>query len=135
MDIRKLFSNRSVPIIAVTALMACATTGTTSTTSGARRDPNLLTGDEIAASNQATAYDAIARLRPMFLKTRGRTTVVGQANDYAVVFVNGQRFGDLSSLRGISASTVAEARFVPGTDAVTRYGMEYGAGVIDIKTR
>ncbi len=114
-------------------VMACASAGTS--TSGVRRDPNLLTQQEIADANVSTAYEAIQKLRPMFLKTRGRTTINGQANDYAIVFVDGQRFGDLTSLNGIVASSVLEARFLPGTDAVSRYGMQYGGGVIEIKTR
>ena len=99
--------------------MACATAGTS--TPRVRHDPNLLTQQEIAAANVSTAYEAISKLRPMFLKTRGRTTINSGANDYAVVFVDGQRFG--------------EARFLPGTEAVTRYGMQYGGGAIDIRTR
>ncbi|PYO50021.1 MAG: hypothetical protein DMD72_03505 [Gemmatimonadetes bacterium] len=115
------------------AVMACASAGTS--TPGVRRDPNVVTQQEIADAHVSTAYEAIQRLRPMFLKTRGRTTVNGQANDYAIVFVDGQRFGDLNSLNNIVANSVLEARFLPGTEAVNRYGMEYGGGVIDIKTR
>jgi len=51
------------------------------------------------------------------------------------VFVDGQRFGDLNSLNNIVASSILEARYLPAPDAVTRYGMQYGGGVIDIKTR
>jgi hypothetical protein len=112
---------------------ACASAGTSKP--GVHRDPNVLTQDEIAAAKVATAYEAIQQLRPMFLRTRGRTTVNSQANDYAVVFVDGQRYGDLSSLNGIVASSVLEARFLSGPDAVNRYGMQYGSGVIEIKTR
>jgi outer membrane receptor for ferrienterochelin and colicin len=119
--------------LTLVALMACATAGTR--TPGVRRDPNLLTQQEIAEANVSTAYEAISKLRPMFLKTRGRTTINGEANDYAVVFVDGQRFGSLNSLNNILASSILEARFLPGSEAVNRYGMQYGGGAIDIKTR
>ena len=124
---------RSIRALTLVAVMACATTGTSAPR--VRRDPNLLTQQEIAAANVSTAYEAISKLRPMFLKTRGRTTINSEANDYAVVFVDGQRFGDLHSLNNIVAASILEARFLPGTEAVTRYGMQYGGGAIDIKTR
>ena len=124
---------RSVCAFTLVAVIACASAGTS--TPGVRRDPNIITKQEIAAANVSTGYEAISKLRPMFLKTRGRTTINGQANDYAIVFVDGQRFGDLNSLNNIVASSILEARFLPGTEAVTRYGMEYGGGVIDIRTR
>lgn len=114
------------------ALMACASAGSSP---GVQRDSNVLTQQEIMASGEGNAYDAIAALRPLFLRTRGRTTINADASDYATVFVDGQRYGDLNSLRGIVASQVLEARYLRSTDAVAKYGMRYGSGVIDIKTR
>ena len=52
----------------------------------------------------------------------------------ATVFLDGQRYGDLNSLRTIVASSVYDARHLSATDAVTRYGMQYGGGVIEIRT-
>jgi hypothetical protein len=126
-------SIKSLYAVMVVATMACASAGT----AGARthREPNVITQDEIAASNEATAYDAIARLRPLFLKTRGRTTINAQTDEYATVFLDGQRYGNLSSLRSIVASQILEARYLPAAEAVGKYGMQYGSGVIDIKTR
>ena len=56
-------------------------------------------------------------------------------SDYAAVFLDGKWFGDLSSLRNISAPQISSIHFIRGTDAVTLYGMQYGAGVIDVKTK
>ena len=52
----------------------------------------------------------------------------------ATVFLDGQRYGDLNSLRTIVASSVYDAHHLSATDAVTRYGMQYGGGVIEITT-
>jgi hypothetical protein len=112
---------------------ACASAGPA--VPGVHRDPNVITHEEFMASNEGNAYDAIAKLRPLFLKSRGRSTINADANDYAIVFVDGQRFGDLSSLRNIVAASVLEARHLSGADAVGKYGMQYGGGVIEIATR
>src|SRR5215208_484137 len=111
--------------LAVAASMSCASTAATTST-GTRRDANVITQQEIQAISASTAYDVISRLRPNFLRSRGRSTVNTAANDYAVVFLDSQRFGGLSSLRTITSDQIREIRFIPGTAAVTKYGMEYG---------
>jgi hypothetical protein len=122
---------RPLRTMALATLMACASTPT----AGVHRDPNLITAAEIANSNESNAYDVVSRLRPMFLKSRGRTTINGPDYEYATVFVNGQRYGELSTLKMIVANQVDEIRYMGTGDAVSRYGMQYGTGVIDVKLK
>lgn len=119
--------------VMVVMLTACATASPG--TPGLSRDANVITREEIAASMENNAYDAVAKMRPLFLKSRGSRTLDPQAISTATVFVDGQRFGELSSLRGISAISVEFIRYLPGTDAVTKYGMQYGQGAIEVFTR
>jgi hypothetical protein len=127
---------RALSILAAATVMACATAGAGgSGTTVDANSPNVITGDQITASAQTNAYDVVSRLRPNFLKSRGRTTVYGQGSDYATVFLDGQSYGDLSSLRNIAASQISSIHFIRGTDAVTTHGMQYGAGVIDVRTK
>ena len=100
----------------VVALTACASAGNKS---GTPKDSSVITREEIATSMESNAYDAVARLRPLFLKSRGRTTINGEVNDYATVFVDGVRYGDLSTLRGIVTNQIQMIRFLGGPDAVT----------------
>jgi hypothetical protein len=122
---------QSLRTMALATLLACAT----NPTPGIHRDPNLITADEIATSNESNAYDVVARLRPMFLKSRGRTTINGPDYEYATVFVDGQRYGDLSTLKNIVANQIESIRYLSTGDAVARYGMEYGTGAIDVRLR
>ena len=126
-------STKLVYILAAFALSACASGGHGTP----QRDYNLITQSEITAQNGTNAWDVISHLRPQFLKTRGRTSIqtATVASEYAAVFLDGQFFGDLNSLRNIASITVREIRYLPVTEAVTRYGMQYGNGVIDIRTR
>ncbi|HEY0529014.1 MAG TPA: hypothetical protein VGD02_09300 [Gemmatimonadaceae bacterium] len=126
--------NRTLSILVVAAAMACAPAATTNPT-GVRRQANVITQPEVQASFESNAYDVVNKLRPMFLKTRGRTTVQGQAQEYASVFLDDQYFGDLNSLRNIAATQIQEIRYYPGTEVATKFGMQYGAGVIAVKTR
>jgi len=119
---------------AIVGLSACA-----STSGGGRmKDYNVISQDEITAQNGTNAFEVISHLRPQYLKTRGRTSIQGQptvASEYASVFLDSQYYGDLNSLRNVAAINIREIRYLPANEAVTRYGMQYGNGVIEIRTR
>lgn len=125
--------SRLTHAVMVVALTACATAS--SGAPKASRDANLITREEIAASMETNAYEVVVRLRPLFLKSRGSTTLDPLALTTATVFVDGQRYGEVGSMRGISANSVDHIRYIPGSDAVTKYGMQYGKGAIEVTTR
>ncbi len=120
-------------LMAVAAAIGCASAGATSGQTAVPRRGAVLTAEEIAAAHadNATAYDAIARLRPNWLAARG-------AMAYAKVFVDGQQYGALDSLRSISASHVNGMRYYDVTQSNARFGVQGGgAGAIEftMKTR
>lgn len=124
-----------VYVAAIVGLSACASAGGGKTK---LKDYNVIPQSEITAQNGTNAFDVISHLRPQYLKTRGRTTIQGSptvASEYAAVFVDSQFFGDLNSLRDIASINIKEIRYLPANEAVTRYGMQYGNGVIEIRTR
>jgi hypothetical protein len=128
--------------VALAAIMACAAPAPTS---GALppgvlpRRPNILTLDEMAAAHAdgTTAYDAIARLRPNWLAAHGLTSTLGGGGgtEFAIVFVDGQQYGDLTSLRTIPAYHVGEFRYYNITEAGAKFGLRGGSsGVIEVIT-
>src|SRR3954462_3767445 len=122
-------------VLAAVGLAACASAGATSHPA---KDYNVISQSEITAQNGVNAYDVISHLRPQYLKTRGRTTIQtapSVASEYASVFVDSQFYGDLNSLGNIPSINIKEIRYLPSNESVTRYGMQYGNGVIEIKTR
>ena len=133
-----MVGKRFFSIVVAAAAFACASGGASgSDTGGARRDSNVITADEIAASHETNAFDAISRLRPLFLRTRGRSSLSAGTNssDYATVFLDNQPYGDLTTLKNITSEQIKQIRWYNGPDAVTKYGMQYGSGVISIETR
>jgi hypothetical protein len=120
-------------VLTLAATVACASSGTAGT--AVHREPNLITEQEIAASNESNVYDVVNRLRPMFLKTRGRSTINSGGSEYASVFLDGQYYGELSSLRNIVVTQIHEIRYLSGPDAVSRYGMRYGSGAVDVRSK
>ena len=125
-------------LIAVAALLGCTPAGGTSNAPGTLTVPrrtDLLTAEEIVAANanNATAYDAVARLRPNWLVGHG---VAAQGTEFAAVYVDGQPHGDLQSLRNIPAYHVGDIRYHDITQAGARFGIRAGTGgVIEVRMR
>ncbi len=118
--------------IALLLVTACASSGTNK--SGQRRDRNVITRAEIDQSPEHSALTLIRTLRPGMLSDRGKTSIA-QQDPGIIVFLNGQRYGDLSSLDAIEVSTIQEIRFLDAAQAQQRYGMGYPQGVILITGR
>ena len=124
-------------LVGVAAILGCASSGTPET-GVARNNPKLLTAEEISASHAdaATAYDAIARLRPNWLASHGPMSSSPQNSATAAVFVDGQQYGDITSLRNIPAYHVAAIRYYDITEAGAKFGIKAGyGGAIEVTSR
>lgn len=118
-------------------LAACATGGATRN-NRAKGSRNVITSAELrAAPNATTALDAVRRLRPQFLQTRGDVTLGNGApnSPLPIVFVDGQRYGTVADLRSIRTGDIEEIRYFSASDATLRWGTGYPHGVIEVVTR
>jgi outer membrane cobalamin receptor len=103
---------------------------------GELANSQLITEEEIERSRAVTAYDAIQKLRANFLSYRGETSLTrGNSHPYPTVYVDGQEFGSLASLRSIPASQVATIRLYRSWEATTKFGTGNMGGVIAVTTR
>jgi outer membrane cobalamin receptor len=99
-------------------------------------DSQLITEDEIEASRAPTAYEVIQKLRANFLSYRGETSFDrSQSRPYPTVYVDGQEFGPLATLRNIPASQVSTIQLYRSWEATTKFGGGNAGGVIAITTR
>jgi hypothetical protein len=128
-------------LIAVAVILGCAPASGTSDTSVAGIVPrrgNYLSGEEIleAKADVGTAHDAVSRLRPSWLASHGPTSFGADGSGFALVFVEGQHYGDLASLRNIPAYHVAGMRYYNVTEAGAAYGLRGGnSGVIEVRMK
>ena len=119
--------------VGIATLWCCATANQRVATGG---DSQLITQDEIEGSKAATAYDAIQKLRANFLSYRGETSFNQQnSQPYPTVYLDGQAFGPINSLRSIPASQVATIRLYRSWEATTKFGTGNMGGVIAVTTR
>lgn len=130
-------SAKLIYLLGIAAVVGCASTGANPTV--ARQSAAVLTLEEItqAHADNSTVYDAIARLRPNWLATKGPTSGYYNAGTQAaMVFLDGQQYGDLSTLRSISAYNVGVIHYYDVTQAGARFGIKGGAsGVIEVTSK
>jgi hypothetical protein len=120
----------------IVTIVACASSGATA---GASHQSDLITATEIASSGTTNAWDMINRLRPNWLKQQAVGSVGGGARTQVIaVYVDGHRFGDISTLRTLSSSSIRSAQWLDAARAATvlnEVGSDPIAGAIIIKTR
>ncbi len=96
---------------------------------------NVILQDEIDSTRSSNVYDLIARTRGDFLKDRGSISIKTNQRAVAVVFMNDQEYGIIETLRNVLPSHIGEVRYFSGTEAVAKFGAQYGGGVIQLISR
>jgi hypothetical protein len=98
-------------------------------------DSSIITEAEIANSGAVTAYDAIKKIHANFLSYRGPTSLNQASSPVPTVYVDGQLFGLLATLRTIPSAQISEIRLYRSWEAMTKFGNGNMGGVIAITTR
>ena len=93
---------------------------------------NQVTLAELQGATQANLYDALRAVRPQWFNPGpspgGGTGGMG----LPVVFIEGQLYGSLQSLRNITTSTVLEARYLTVSEAQGKYGARVDTPVVEV---
>ena len=116
---------RRMAIGLIVVMLACASGGGSN---GPRRNPELITRQEIEATDALTALDVIQQLRPTFLRPPGQA-------DPVIVYVDGVRRGNISELRSLARLSLEQIRYVNANDATLRWGTGHRSGAIEVTTK
>ena len=116
----------------------------------AQHQRNRIEPDEIAQAHSSNAWDLVQSLRPTWLnrhnvKIRGAVAAqpMGGSRHGAsseglrrdmMVLVDGTEYGDMQSLRDLSAHTIYSIEFLESAPLLARYGKESHDGAIVIHT-
>lgn len=103
---------------------------------GSVSNSQLITEEEIAASRGSSALDVIQKLRANFLSYRGETSFNrSRSSPYPTVYVDGQEFGPIATLKNIPAIQISSIRLYRSWEATTKFGTGKMGGVIEISTK
>jgi len=126
-------SNSATIFLTAIAIGLTASCSTTTQQSGSQRSRNVLTAEDFENRAEHNLYDLLARIRPNWLRPQGANLVSGTSP--VVVYVNNVRFGGVDALRDMTLDEVERVRFIDGTDAATRYGLNTDGGVLEVTTK
>lgn len=109
---------------------------TTPTAPKIRRNPDLITLQEIEAAHEGmrTAADLVKNLRSNWLSFRGPTSV-NSTTPSAQVYVDGVHRGGAPALAEVPRGSIREIRHLRGTDATQRFGLNHENGAILVLTK
>ena len=107
----------------------CATGGGASggVSDSASRD--VLTEADLAGMDELSAYGAIRRHRPEWLRGRGQTTFQTQ-RETVRVYVDGSFYGTVESLSDLTLPSIQEIRYLDAREATLRFGTGHTMGAI-----
>ena len=122
---------RAVTAIAIALVMLACASASTAGKSG-RGAGNTLTAEQLATANSDNLYDAINRLHPDWLTSRGPSSVTDATPTSVDVYMGGTMLGKADVLRGMRLSDVTLIQYWDAGQASARFGMGHPRGVIDI---
>ena len=127
---------------ALALVTACASTpapvGDPAPASNASRHTDFITAEELADPSIAVgnALEAVRRLRPSFLMSRGASSLQNTTAGSVHVSIDGAPLLTVDNLARLRPAQIAEIRYLNGTDAAQRYGSSAGSGgVILVRSR
>jgi hypothetical protein len=131
----KIRSFGLIAAVLVAAATGCASSSAAGSSASQQSRPRTqrdrITSEELATIDVQNALQAVQRLRPNFLQTRGgAASSITQGPQDVVVYVDQTRMGGPSTLAQIPITDVKEIQYLNGTDATQRYGTGHGSGVI-----
>lgn len=114
------------------ALLTLGGPGVVGSALAQKRDRDLITREEILNSAQKSQdlFLVIRGLRPHFLlPPRGVRSLSGRPAP-AVLYVNGNRMGELSEMRKIMATEAHEVRYLDPAKAENEFGVRHNGGAV-----
>jgi hypothetical protein len=94
---------------------------------------NVITQEQMVAQHFKNAYEAVQALHPNWLTTRGTDSFRSPSQVW--VYLDDAKLGGVDQLSTIAPSTVGTIRHFNGVDASARWGLDHGAGVIQVLSR
>lgn len=115
--------------VAVFVVSGCATSAASSGQSGSQ-DRYLLTRADLERMDNLTAYEAIRRLKPTWLRYRGQSVLTGPDRESFRVYLDNNLFGRADALSQLRVRDIAEIRFLSAREATLRFGTDHTMGAI-----
>jgi len=136
-------------LLAVATLAGVVSAAGQQVSTPTNRNRRVITTEEIEQAQETNAFQVVEKLRPEFLVSMARQHTLGRGavqqpdlgysqpdpEPTAAVFVDGTEMGGVDELRRIQSTVVEEIRYLSGSEAQTKYGPRFPAGVIEVRLK
>lgn len=129
-----MISKRMGATLLLVAAMACASGSSSASDPNApataSRNADVITTEELAdpSVSSGTALEAVQRLRPRFLMTRGAVSGRNTSAGSVHISVDGGPLLTVDNLSRLRPSQIAEIRYLNSSDAAQRFGTSAASG-------
>jgi hypothetical protein len=132
---------RRLPVFALgvvlVSALGCASKSASATSQAGspatRRSTNVITAQELSETGATNVYQAVQMLRPTWLRGRPRGSMRQGGREEVVVYLDNNRYGDISSLQQLSLGGIVEIQHFDASEATNRFGTGHAGGAIVIK--
>jgi hypothetical protein len=94
---------------------------------------DVVTGAELVASGGSSLYDALARTRGNFFRSRGLSSLTQPPSDAILVFRDGAIMGTITTLTMLRPSDVRSVRRISATETYRRYGRSVSVAGFEVE--
>jgi hypothetical protein len=94
---------------------------------------DVVTGAELVASGGSSLYDALARTRGNFFRSRGLSSLTQPPSDAILVFRDGAIMGTITTLTMLRPSDVRSVRRISATETYRRYGRNVSVAGFEVE--
>jgi hypothetical protein len=112
------------------SLGGCASSGSESRSERPSRRSNVLTQEELLATQRPTLYDALSVLRPNWMADRSPVSFENPRAGQVRVYLESVDAGGVNYLRQIRVGEVVSVRFLNSTEAAQRFGLRTNSGPV-----
>ncbi len=119
-------------VMAAGVVLVVAACGMNTAGATPRGSMSTITHDQMVDVGASSVYDAVQKLQPSWLTSRGPTSMTDSSPSVASVFMNGNQVGDIEYLRGVRLDDVEAVRYYEPGEAGARFGMGHQRGVIEV---
>jgi hypothetical protein len=126
-----LLIRRTIYVVFGTLMLGCASAAGTKGASGGGSGVTLNT-EQLSKANTDNLYDAIVRLRPNWLTSRGPSSIQDSTPTGVDVFIGNVNVGKAEYMQQVRPGDVAEVRYWDPGSATARFGSGHVRGVIEI---
>ena len=122
---------RTISVVLGTLLLGCASAANKGGSGGGVSGVTLST-EQLETSNSDNLSEAIVRLRPNWLSSRGPTSVTDSTPTGVDVFIGNILVGKADYMRQVRPGDVAQVKYWDPGSATARFGSGHPRGVIEI---